>query len=81
MGPGKDPLRIRCEQPLRVEITPIGDEAIRIGVVWVWKDKGIEEAMSRHSHGPRRRRNAYYPGLIRSDGLALCCDQSQYYKL
>jgi hypothetical protein len=52
MGPGKDPLRIRREQPLRVEITPIGDEAISIGVVGVWKDEGTEEAMSRHSHGP-----------------------------
>lgn len=61
MGPGKDPLRIRREQPLRVEITPIGDEAISIGVVGVWKDEWTEEALSRHSHGPHRRRNACYP--------------------
>jgi hypothetical protein len=61
MGPGKDPLRIRCKQPLRVEVTPISDEAISIGVVGVWKDERTEEALSRHSHGPRRRRNACYP--------------------
>src|SRR5438105_3679206 len=46
--PGKDPLRVRRQEPLWVQIPTIGQEAIGIGLMRVWKSHTVGEALSWH---------------------------------
>src|SRR5262245_37763975 len=61
--PGEDALRIRCQQPLRAEVTTISNQAVSIGRVRVWKSAPGGEARGWHS-------NYYYPISTRKESLA-----------
>ncbi len=46
--PGKEPLRVGGEQPVRAQVAAVGYQPIRIGFVWVWERQAVGEAIDRH---------------------------------
>ena len=46
--PGKKPLRVGGEQSVRAQVAAVGQEAVGVGLVWVWECQAVGEPVNWH---------------------------------